>query len=138
MKYYASFWFTKSDKSQSAYILEKSTGEVPNLHFPAYTDGKQYVRFTTPRNERLKKFFAYTFELSNGQVLSSVERLDDKYRTFGDAKQIGLNDLILFQFSPDMKRMVMWFVRNQGFNKETKQTAFRNWTRNRERLLADD
>ena len=138
MKYYAMYMFEKSPVADTRYILVKHEGDATNVKFTKYSEseenvnkgiaGKEYICFEVPRNESIKRFFAHTFNFGKGAILSSTEKLDDMNRTFGDTKKIGTNALLLCQFSKDMKRMVMWFVKNSGYSKEMKQSFFKRWT----------
>lgn len=137
MKYYAKYFFERSPLSNNSYTLISKTNNVPGLFFKRYADtpknielginNKEYLYYTVPREESIKKYFAHTFEGAANKVITSTEELDEKNRTFGDAKKIGLNDLILFQFSEDMNKLVMYFVKNKGSTRQMKQKCFKQW-----------
>lgn len=138
MKTYATLYFEKSPVCDKDYILLAQNGTIKGLDFSVYAKNeknnaagvsdKKYMRFMVPRRESMRKYFAYTFEMKPNVPITSVEPLDEKKRTFGDAKKIGLNDLILFRFSDDMSRLIMEFVKDKGISKAVKQRAFQEWT----------
>lgn len=138
MFYYSKYSFIKRADKVSEYILDNIEGcEIDVLKIDVYKSndehdklgisGKPYVIFSVPRSPSMRRYFAYCIEYKRGEVLSSVEGLNDKKRTFGDAKNIGLRDLILIQFSDDMSRMDMYFVKNYGGSKSDKMYAFQMW-----------
>lgn len=131
MTYYAKYSFYRKPGTESVYILEDKYGEVNNLNFAEYKTGefigKKYVRFEEPREPSIRKYFAHTFTGKDNALITSTEELNDKNRTFGDAKKIGTNDLILIQFYDNMETMDMWFVKDLGKTKQQKQAAFREW-----------
>lgn len=145
MKYYAKLGFVKSKSSTTSYILASKVGEVKGLKLGVYKDtaanqakgvvGSEYIRFSVPREPSIRKYFAHTFESADGDVLTSTEALDDNNRTFGDTKRIGSKDLILIEFSADMETLMMYFIKNKGTDRWTKQNAFRDWV-NGEQLVA--
>lgn len=136
MKAYAHYSFLQSPLSKGSYILKNYEGDVEGLEFLKYADtpqneklgssGLEYMRCEVPRNPSIRKYFAHVFTVKNGP-LTSVEPVNSWNRTFGDAKKIGLNDLILFQFSDDNTSLEMWFVKDMGNFKEQKQNAFKKW-----------
>lgn len=145
MEYYAKFNFEKSPLSENSYILTEQSGTVKGLSFLKYSDnaknieagiaGKEYIYFGVPRNMSIRRFFAHTFEGAGHRPITSTEALNNANRTFGDAKQIGLGDLILFQFSEDKSSLTMWFVKNLGYSRNQKSAAFYNWNKG-EKLTA--
>lgn len=148
MKYYACYSFSRSPISQNSYTLDSKVGlEVPGMYFKKYAEtpknyelgicGKDYVYFTEPRDPRIAQYFAHTFEGKDGKVITSVEELDHLERTFGDAKKMNLNDLILIQFSEDRNKLKMWFVKDKGISKAVKQKTFLSWC-NGEELVPDE
>lgn len=136
MKYYAHFYFNKLENSKN-YILKSSEGSVKNLVLPKFSDtkknvdagvvGKEYIVFTLPRSAIMKKYFAYTFEMAGGKPITSTEGLNGLFRTFGDGRNLGSKDLILFQFSEDLKKLDMYFVEGKGGNICDKKTFFQVW-----------
>jgi hypothetical protein len=137
MNYYAHYQFEQSKHSLNVYLLTTQVGFVENLQFDQYKDtpinrekeiaGMYHIYFGTPRNPSIRKYFAHTFEGQGGKPITSTESLDSCNRTFGDAKNLFSNDLILFKFSSDMKKLDMYFVQNKGQCKSLKQQAFKDW-----------
>lgn len=137
MKFYSKYTFTQSPSSASVYILDSIEGElIPTLKLLQYKDlpknqklgiaNKQYIKLTIPRSPSIRRYFAYVLEI-DGSTLSSIEGIDEHFRTFGDTKSIGLNDLILIQFSADLKHMELFFVKNEGSSRTKKSMAFTRW-----------
>ena len=137
MKFYAHFTFLRNPLSQTSYLLRSKEGEVKGLSFLKYADTPQnrklgsanleYIRFEVPRNPSIRKFFSHVVVAGNNQPLTSVEAINNQMRTFGDAKKIGLTDLILIQFSDDQNQMDMYFIRDKGNTKQEKQEYFKKW-----------
>lgn len=137
MDYYAHYKFERQPESVKCYVLKNKDGVVKNLHFARFADtqknqdlqivGKEYMLFTLPRSKAMRRYFAYVFEYESGKPITSVEGLNGQLRTFGDGKKIGNNDLILFQFSEDMKKLDMYFVANKGATKLEKKINFNLW-----------
>ena len=137
MEYYAKYSFKRQEDTVKCYILKNQEGNVPELTLAKFVDnsknieygiaGKQYMIFTLPRSQYMRKYFAYVFEYAWGKPLTSVEGLNGQLRTFGDGKKIGTNDLILFQFSEDMKYLDMFFVKDMARNVEEKKLNFKLW-----------
>ena len=147
LTYYAKYEFKQCPLYPKSYLLVKKEGKTPvNLSFAKYTDstknieagiaGKDYIHFGVPRNPRMTRYFSHTFEGFRGKPITSTEALNDMNRTFGDTFNLGYKDLILFQFSPDMNALSMWFVKDKGNTREEKQKAFRNWCQG-EALIQD-
>lgn len=136
MNAYAVYFFERVPETTTKYVLKKTKGTV-NIPFEKYKNTqknmdlgiaeREYVTYSEPRDERIRQYFAHTFELGNGKVLTSTEELDSKYRTFGDLKKVGLNDLVLIQFNFERTRMVMWFVKDKGVSREIKKRAYERW-----------
>ena len=137
MNSYAGFILEQSPINPASYLLKAKFGNVQNLTFPRYSEiqrnveaginGREYLILGKPRDVSILRYFSRTFELGNGKVLTSTEEITERKRTFGDAKKIGLNDLILFEFSHDMKTLAMYFIRGYGKSKRIKTECFRNW-----------
>lgn len=137
MKYYAKYSFSRSPISDNSYLLDEKYGEVKNLDLLRYAESKtnesqgisnrEYIYFGIPRNPSIRKYFAHTFEGLGNKPITSTEPLNDMNRTFGDGKQLGNKDLILFEFSDDMSKLDMYFVKDKGNSKVEKQCAFRSW-----------
>lgn len=137
MKYYASYKFTLHPSRRDTYILSSQKGEVPNLNFATFADndknkelglvGLCYLRYTVPHSQSMRRYFAHTFEYAYGKPLTSTEHLNEKNQTFGDAKKIGLNDLILFEFSEDMTNLEVYFIKDRGGTKYEKVSSFHDW-----------
>ena len=134
MKWYANYWFVKNPDTEGTYVLVKEIGGSDKVKFPTYSKlakkeyiGKPYIRFAEPRDPGIKQYFAHTFELAQGKVLTSTEEIDSSGRVFGDMKRVGLNDLVLGKFSPDRDRLVIWLVRDKGVSRAVKTEAFKRW-----------
>lgn len=137
MKYYAHFSFTRRSDDLKCYILNKQEGCVEKLEFAKFADnkknkdagiaGKNYMLFTLPRSPSMRKYFAYVFEYAYGKPITSVEGLNGQFRTFGDGKQLGSKDLILFQFSDDMMSLDMYFCKDLAPSISKKKAYFQNW-----------
>lgn len=148
MKYFAKYVFSQSPISKNSYTLDSKIGlDVPGLYFKKYAEtpknyelnisGKDYIYFTTPRNPSIAQYFPYVFEGLDGKVITSVEDPDHLDRTFGDAKKINSDALILFQFSDERKKLEMWFIKGLGISRTVKQKAFKAWC-NGEELIPDE
>lgn len=127
MEYYAKYSFRQKPDSVSSYILKRQEGNVPGLKFSEFKNGDKYIRISVPRNRNMRKYFAYTIETEPSNVLTSVEGLNENYRTFGDARKIGLKDLILFQFSFNLQDVDMYFIHNKAYSIKQKKDAFSIW-----------
>lgn len=140
MNCYAGFKFTQSPLNSGSYILQESFGKVDGLIFPKYKDikrnmdagiaGREYLIFSIPKSPSIRRYFARIFELGNGFTLSGTDELiqrKDVYRTFGDTKKLGTRDLILFEFTTDMKELKVYFIRNMGYSKKQKNECFERW-----------
>lgn len=147
MRYYAKFSFYRSPLSDNSYILSESKGKVKGLFFQKYAEtpgnkdlgisGKEYIYFGVPRNPSIRRFFAHTFEGLNHKPITSTEAINEKERTFGDAKQLSLPDLILFQFSEERSKLEMWFVKDKGYSRLQKQECFLDWNNGEELIPAN-
>lgn len=138
MEYYASYRFRRSDDTVSNYFLKEKKG-VDISGMKLAKDRKnccEYMKISVPRNPAIRRYFAYTLELSGGAVLSSVEGFGIDRKTFGDAKSIGENAVILLQFSNDMRDLAVYFVRSLLCSKEEKKNVFSRW-RNGEELIPE-
>lgn len=145
MYYYSKFYFERCSIHKSCYTLVKEEGQFIDLRLGKYAEskknieaginGKYYIIFSEPRDERIKRYFSHTFEGARGKVITSTESLNIDNKTFGDAKQIGYKDLILIQFSNDMERMVMYFIKDKGNYVEEKRRYFNSWV-NGEKLYS--
>ena len=127
MKAYAIYFFEKKQDTDFTYNLVKTLGKADNVLLGKHADGTEFIRYGKPRIESIAKYFAYSFEIGNGNTLTSTEDFDSELRTFGDGKKVGTHDLIFIQLSKDKSRMVMWFIRDLGIDRERKQKAFKNW-----------
>jgi len=149
MQCYAGMRFEQSPFSIGSYVLKDNFGDFNLKLLPTYKptkrnidaklDGKNYLVFGCPKKESIKRYFARVFELGNGLTLSGTDELQkigNVYRTFGDTKKLKSNDLILFEFSEDMKNLKMYFIRNMGCNREQKETMFERWN-NGEKLTRE-
>lgn len=129
MRYYASYNFKSSKSDCSHYIFQNKSGvDIPGMALTKdRKTGEHYLKISVPRNPAIRRYFAYTLELSGNKVLSSVEAFGLDFKTFGDAKSIGENAVILLQFSKDMKNLSIYFVRSLTCSKKEKQMLFSRW-----------
>lgn len=138
MNYYSYYRFKRDEYRHSTYILVDQQGEdIEELELGMFADNdanrergvakRRYIIWTVPRSENMKKYFAFTVESSPNEQFTSVEALNDKHRTFGDARKIGRPDLVLFEFSEDRKTMEMFFVKGHGSDITDKKRFFQAW-----------
>lgn len=129
MRYYTSYNFRRSESDCTHYIFRKKTGEnVPGMHLTKDRKTKEsYLKISVPRNPAIRRYFAYTLELSGNKALSSVEAFGIDRKTFGDAKSIGENAVLLLQFSKDMRDLSIYFVRSLTCSKNEKKMLFDQW-----------
>lgn len=142
MRYYARYSFRQSQAHSKDYVLTAHTGsDVKNFNLAVYKKGedvgKSYIRMDSPRSPKMKKYFAYTFEMSYNVPFTSTEALNENMQTFGDGVKLGSNDLILFQFHDDGKGLHIYFVKDKGFGPAIKKEYFRRWASGEEELAAD-
>lgn len=149
MNCYAGMRFEQSPLNPGSYLMKDSFGDFNLKIFPIYKptkrnvdakiDGQKYILFSIPKKDTIKRYFARIFELGNGLTLSGTDELQkigNVYRTFGDTKKLRSNDLILFEFSEDMKELKMYFIRNMGWTREQKEGVFCRWN-NGEKLTRE-
>lgn len=137
MKYYAHYNFERSEESNKVFILKNQEGTVEGLDFVKFADTKEnresglvgvpYMIMTLPRSPSMRKYFAYVFESKWNEPITSTEGLDGEFRTFGDGKKLGTKDLILFQFSNNLKVLDMYFVKNLATSVMDKKLGFKRW-----------
>lgn len=137
MKSYAHLSFVRHPNFVTQYILYKQQGEISGLNLDEYKQsakndelgitGMKKISFEVPRNPAIRKFFAHTFTMKDKAVLTSTESINSNGRTFGDTKKLGTTDLILIQFSENMKLIDMYFVKDKGNSRSEKSTAFYEW-----------
>lgn len=135
MRYYAKYRFQRSKDDFTRYFLCESEGaDIPGMALIKDREsGKPYLKISVPRNPAIRRYFAYTLELSGNKVLSSVEAFGLDRKTFGDAKAIGESAVLLLQFSNDMNGLELYFVRSLSCSKSEKMSVFSMW-RNGETL----
>lgn len=136
MEYYAHYHFSRREDNVKTYVLESKEGDA-NISFAKFVDnqknidlgisGKEYMMFTLPRSRAMRRYFAYVFESEPGKPITSVEGLNGQLRTFGDGKNLGTKDLILFQFSEDMMSLDMFFVKDKAKSVFEKKLNFNTW-----------
>lgn len=138
MRYYASYRFRRSESNCTHYVLQDRKGEdVKGMVLTKdRNSGEHYLKISVPRNPAIRRYFAYTLELSGNKVLSSVEGFGLDRKTFGDAKSIGESAVLLLQFTNDMKGLEVYFVRSLSCSKDEKIAVFAGW-RNGEPLEAE-
>lgn len=129
MRYYASYNFRRSESNCSHYVFQSKSGDdIPGMLLTKDRKSSElYLKISVPRNPSIRRYFAYTLELSGNKVLSSVEEFGLDRKTFGDSKSIGESAIILLQFSNDMKELELYFVRAVTCSKEEKKTVFSAW-----------
>lgn len=128
MEYYAKYSFKKSESSNSSFELVSHEGkDIESMKLEELKTKKgKFINLSIPKSLSMRRYFAYTFQIADKQVLTSVEALKN-FRTFGDAKNIGENAVLLFQFSPDLTQFDIYFVRVLFCSKTTKQETFNRW-----------
>lgn len=129
MRYYASYDFRRSESNCSHYVFQDKSGDdIPGMLFTKDRKNNElYLKISVPRNPAIRRYFAYTLELSGNKVLSSVEGFGIDRKTFGDAKSIGENAVILLQFSKDMKNLSIYFIRSLTCSRKEKKMLFDQW-----------
>ena len=129
MRYYASYKFRRSESNFSHYVFQTRTGaEILGMVFTKdRNNGELYLKISVPRTPSIRRYFAYTLELSGNKVLSSVEGFGLDRKTFGDAKAIGENAVILLQFSNDMRELEIYFIRSLTCSRNEKMAVFSGW-----------
>ena len=138
MRYYARYRFRRSESNRIHYVLQDKGGEdIGGMVLTKdRNSGEHYLKISVPRNPAIRRYFAYTLELSGNKVLSSVEGFGLDRKTFGDAKSIGESAVLLLQFTNDMKGLDVYFVRSLTCSKDEKIVLFTEW-RNGEPLEAE-
>lgn len=138
MRYYARYRFRRSESNRTHYVLQDKGGEdIGGMVLTKdRNSGEHYLKISVPRNPAIRRYFAYTLELSGNKVLSSVEGFGLDRKTFGDAKSIGESAVLLLQFTNDMKGLDVYFVRSLTCSKDEKIALFTEW-RNGEPLEAE-
>ena len=95
--------------------------------------GKRYIQFehqTIPPRPN-HRYFEWVFSLDKKENGSSRRLTGVNFsltypnKTFGDNKNIGGSDAILFEFSENRENLTMWIFKNQADNSET---LFNKWT----------
>lgn len=111
--------------TSTRYVLQNHCGESVK-DFPATwkvgkNKGKQYIVFrptvTPPRKGH--RYFTHSFSLGK---IGKSERLFTGVnfdtltpcKTFGDSRNMGRNDAVLFEFSKDMEKLTIYFFFEQG------------------------
>lgn len=129
MRYYANYRFRRSESNCTHYVLQDRGGEdIGGMVLTKdRSSGERYLKISVPRNPAIRRYFAYTLELSGNRVLSSVESFGLDRKTFGDAKSIGESAVLLLQFTNDMKGLDVYFVRSLTCSKDEKIALFTEW-----------
>lgn len=125
----STYLFEKSEKANTRWLLRACYG-TPIENFPATYKrgeykGQQYIEFrptiTPPR--RGMKYFSHTFSIGTRPdgtniLFTGVNLSYDKNTCYGDSRNMGRNDAVLFEFSPlaiDNRRwLAVYFVENKG------------------------
>lgn len=149
-KLLAKYTFTKSKATR--YLFQSCTGEdfLPLPVYKAGKDkGKRYIKFERqklpPRPNH--RNFDYVFSLGKAEAdtakhkrgsslrLTGVNfKTDCPNRTFGDDKNIGRNDAILFEFSEDRQELTLYVFEGLA---DIVETLFERWAAGRLCLAAD-
>ena len=132
MKPNAKYEFLHNGTS-TRYVLQNHCGEFIK-DFPATwkvgtNKGKQYIVFrptVTPPKAGHRRF-THSFSLGTETIIiNGKKKTKDKvftgvnfdtltpYKTFGDSKNMGRNDAVLFEFSKDMEKLTIYFFFEQG------------------------
>ena len=132
-------------ETSTRYILVNHTGEEV-ADFPATwkvgkNKGKQYIVFrpTVTPPKAGHRYFKYSFSLGK---IGKSERLFTgvnfdtltPFQTFGDSRNMGRNDAVLFDFSKDMENLKVYFFFEQG-NKAN--DIFDMWTTGKLCMIVD-
>lgn len=141
MTYYARYSFTKNKENPNEFIFSSHFGDdVPNFTPAVYKKGKNmgksYIRMSTPRSPAMKKYFAYTFELSYNKPFTSTEAFNKNMQTFGDSKKLGGCDLILFEYDKEYERLSLYFLKDLAWNVALKKNYFDRWTSGEELMYS--
>lgn len=143
MKPLAEYTFTK--KSSSVYLFKSCTG-ADFLPLPVYVRGAnkggRYIKFERRRKKPRPNHrnYEYAFSLGKNERGSSIcltgVNFSTAYpnKTFGDDKNIGRNDAILFEFSEDGQELTLYVFDGQADNAGT---LFERWTAGKLCLTAD-
>ena len=132
MKPIARYDFEKKEGTQTRYILKSHIGaDIPD--FPAtYKAGGQYIEFDKSRTPPRKghRYFTHGFYLGmrdgKHQKLTGVNFTQEyPTKTYGDDKNIGLNNGLLFEFTDNGQKLTVYFFSEQAENAET---LFEKWT----------
>lgn len=137
MTYYSRYSFTKNKENPNEFILSGHFGEdvpgfTPAVYKKGVNKGKAYIRMSTPRSPAMKKYFAYTFELSYNVPFTSTEAFNKKMQTFGDSKKLGTYDLILFEYVKKYERLSLYFLKGLALNVALKKSYFERWANGEE------
>src|SRR5574344_946358 len=120
------YTFTKSANNKSAYILSEHVGNDIK-DFPAMYGNRGdkkgenkncgYIRYgvwRVPRNKN-KRQFDMCLELANSKCFTGVNiNRESPCRTYGDDKNLKLNDCVLIEFSKDMQTMTIYFYKDMA------------------------
>lgn len=124
MQAVARYDFVRKENAVTRYLLERHEGEeIPNF-LAENKSGEKFIEFL--RNTQGSRFYEYGFYC--GIVGGKHKRLTgvnftkkSKNRTYGDDRNIGRSDALLFEFSEDMSNLSVWFIPNKaGKSREMK------------------
>ncbi len=137
MTYYSRYSFVKNKENPNEFIFSSHFGDdvpgfTPAVYKKGVNKGKGYIRMSVPRSPAMKKYFAYTFELSYNVPLTSTEAFNEKMQTFGDSKKLGTCDLILFEYNKEYERLSLYFLKDLAWNVALKKSYFDRWANGEE------
>lgn len=117
MRAAARYDFERKDNCVSVYTLKSQEGTDIKNFLPEDSNGNKYIEFM--RNEQGARFYEYGFYLGiqggRHKRLTGVNfTKTEKCRTFGDSRNIGRNDCLLFEFSEDFKNLTVWFLEDKA------------------------
>lgn len=119
-------------------FVEKQGKDVNSPYFPAKWERPPkgletdlYITYRKTQNKKQRERYPMSFSLGSyknekkkkRQVrgFTGVDPRLDPLKLYGDDKNIGLNDAVMFEFSPDKEILKIWFFFGEA------DSAFDNW-----------
>ena|SRR5574344_613449 len=160
MKPNAVYYFRHIDETSTRYVLENHTGEEIK-DFPATwvrgpNKGGQYIVYRETVDEKVRMEYPFSFSLGTQKVFDKngkpVTNKQGKQVTkdkmfsgvvptelypnmlYGDDRNIGLNDAVLFHFTNNKNRLAVYFFNGQA---ETAKTKWEQWTAGKTTLAVE-
>jgi len=124
--------FERLEGSCTRFVLTKHEGiNIPN--FPATwkrgeNKGRQYIIFMETQREQKKghRFFSHTISLENNRTVTGLNfNTTFPLQTYGDDKNLSLNDAVMIKFSEDNKTITMLFYKDMA---EKACEIYERWT----------